>query len=132
VKGVETLAEQLEAMASLPMDFHIRSLVSAARYPQYTADMMETMVQLYLHDDIGLIFPAGTYFAPEKKTSDFKDMALFEEKLITIRNHHMADRADAMLAKGNVFMAVGALHLLGDQGLVELLKQKGYKATPVM
>jgi uncharacterized protein YbaP (TraB family) len=132
VKGVETLAEQLEAMASLPMDFHIRSLVAAARYPQYTADMMETTLQLYLHGNIGLIFPAGSYFAPEKKTSDFKDMAEFEDKLITIRNHHMADRAEAMLAKGNVFMAVGALHLVGDQGVIELLRQKGYKATPIM
>ncbi len=132
VKGVETLAEQMEAMASLPTEFHVRSLISAARYPQYTADMMETTLQLYLQGQIGLVFPAGAYFAPEKSDSDFKDMALFEEKLITIRNHHMADRADPMLAKGNVFMAVGALHLLGDQGLVELLKQKGYKATPIM
>jgi uncharacterized protein len=132
VKGVETLAEQLEAMASLPMDFHVRALVSAARYPQYTADMMETTLQLYLNGQIGLVFPAGAYFAPEKNVGDFKDMALFEEKLITVRNHHMADRADPMLAKGNVFMAVGALHLLGDQGLVELLRKKGYKATPVM
>ena len=131
VKGVETLAEQLQAMASLPIDFHVRSLVSAVRYPQYTADMMETTLQLYLHGQIGMVFPAGTYFAPEKSDSDFKDMALFEEKLITIRNHHMADRADPMLAKGNVFMAVGALHLVGDQGVVELLKQKGYKATPI-
>lgn len=131
VRGVETLEEQLEAMASLPMDFHVRALVSAVRYPQYTADMMETTLQLYLDGQIGLVFPVGAYFAPEKNSGDFKDMALFEEKLITIRNHHMADRGDPMLAKGNVFMAVGALHLIGDQGLVELLKQKGYKATPI-
>lgn len=132
VKGVETLQEQLEVMASLPMDFHVRSLVSAVRYPQYTADMMETTLQLYLRGQIGLVFPAGAYFAPEKSNADFKDMALFEEKLITTRNHHMADRADPMLAKGNVFMAVGALHLIGEQGVVELLKRKGYKLTPVM
>jgi hypothetical protein len=131
VRGVETLQEQIEAMASLPMDFHVRSLVSAVRYPQYTSDMMETTLQLYLHGRIGMVFPAGTYFAPEKSASDFKDMALFEERLITTRNHHMADRADPMLARGNVFMAVGALHLIGDQGVVELLKQKGYKATPI-
>jgi len=56
---------------------------------------------------------------------------MFEEKLITVRNHHMADRADPMLAKGNVFMAVGALHLIGDEGVVELFKKKGYTATPV-
>ena len=131
VKGVETLQEQIEAMASLPMDFHVRALVSTARYPQYTADMMETMLQLYLDGQIGLVFPAGAYFAPEKNSGDFKDIAMFEEKLITQRNHHMADRADPMLAKGNVFMAVGALHLVGDQGVVELLRQKGYTATPI-
>lgn len=131
VKGVETMAEQLEAMASLPMDFHVKELVSAARYPDYTADMMETTVQLYLNGRIGMVLPAGAYFAPEKNDGDFKDMAKFEEVLITKRNHNMADRAMPMLAEGNVFMAVGALHLIGDEGLVELLRQKGYTVTAV-
>ncbi|MBB1249552.1 TraB/GumN family protein [Rhizobium sp. G21] len=58
-------------------------------------------------------------------------MAAFEEKLITIRNHHMADRGAPILEKGNVFMAVGALHLIGDEGLVELMRKKGYTATPM-
>lgn len=131
VKGVETLQEQLEAMASMPIEFHVRSLMSTVRYPDYTRDMMETTLRLYLRGQIGLIFPAGAYFAPEKKASDFKDMNEFENRLITTRNHHMADRADPMLAKGDVFMAVGALHLIGDQGLVELFRQKGYTVTPV-
>jgi uncharacterized protein len=131
VKGVETLAEQLEVIASLPMSFHVKSLVGSVKYPQYTADMMETTLQLYLQGEIGLVFPAGTYFAPEVNASDFQDMALFEEKLITMRNHHMADRGEPILARGNVFMAVGALHLVGDQGLVELLRKKGYTVTAV-
>lgn len=131
VKGVETLAEQMEVVASLPMSFHVKSLVGTVKYPQFTADMMETTLQLYLKGEIGLVFPAGTYFAPEKDMADFKDMALFEEKLITTRNHHMADRGEPILAKGNVFMAVGALHLIGDEGLVELLRKKGYTVTAV-
>ena len=131
VKGVETLAEQMEVVASLPMEFHVKSLVGMVKYPDYTADMMETTLQLYLQGDIGLVFPATAYFAPEKDMSDFKDMALFEEKLITMRNHHMADRGEPILAKGNVFMAVGALHLVGDEGVVELLRKKGYTVTAV-
>jgi uncharacterized protein YbaP (TraB family) len=131
VLGVETLAEQIEAMASLPMEFHVRSLVGAVRYPQFTADMMETTLQLYLDGNIGLVFPAGAYFAPDKSANDFTDIAQFERKLITDRNHHMADRAEPILAAGNVFMAVGALHLIGDEGVVELLRKKGYTATPV-
>ena len=131
VKGVETLAEQMDVVASLPMSFHVKSLVGTVKYPQYTADMMETTLQLYLQGQIGLVFPAGNYFAPEKNADDFKDRALFEEKLITMRNHHMADRGEPILARGNVFMAVGALHLIGDQGLVELLRKKGYTVTAV-
>jgi uncharacterized protein len=131
VKGVETLAEQMEVVASLPMSFHVKSLLGSMKYPQYTADMMETTLQLYLQGDIGLVFPAGTYFAPETDASDVQDMTLFEEKLITMRNHHMADRGEPILARGNVFMAVGALHLIGDEGLVELLRKKGYTVTAV-
>lgn len=131
VKGVETLAEQMEVVASLPMSFHVKSLVGTVKYPQYAADMMETTLQLYLRGEIGLVFPAGTYFAPEINAGDFQDMALFEEKLITMRNHHMADRGEPILARGNVFMAVGALHLVGDEGLVELLRKKGYTVTAV-
>jgi hypothetical protein len=129
VKGVETLAEQIDIMASLPMSFHVKSLIETVKYPQYTADMMETTLQLYLRGEIGMVFPAGAYFAPDKSAADFKDMALFEEKLITVRNHHMADRGEPILARGNVFMAVGALHLIGDEGLVELLRKKGYTVT---
>ncbi|MDB5556042.1 MAG: hypothetical protein JWL86_6026, partial [Rhizobium sp.] len=97
VKGVETMQEQLEAMASLPMSFHVKSLVSSVEYPEYTADMMETTVQLYLRDQIGVVFPASTYFAPTTDAEDFKDIALFEERMITQRNHTMVDRAEPML-----------------------------------
>jgi uncharacterized protein YbaP (TraB family) len=132
VLGVETLSEQLAAMASLPNDFHIRSLISTVRYPDYTADLMETTINLYLKGEMGMVMPASVYFAPEKDPADARGMAEFEEKLITIRNHHMADRGASILARGNVFMAVGALHLIGDQGLVELFRKQGYTATPVM
>jgi uncharacterized protein YbaP (TraB family) len=56
-------------------------------------------------------------------------MADFEKKMITGRNHHMADRALDTIAKGNAFMAVGALHLPGKEGLVELFRNQGYTVT---
>ncbi|MDB5550701.1 MAG: polysaccharide biosynthesis protein, partial [Rhizobium sp.] len=39
--------------------------------------------------------------------------------------------AEPMLVEGNVFMAVGAMHLIGDEGLVELFRQKGYTVTAI-
>ena len=49
------------------------------------------------------------------------------ERLYDARNREMADKIVAMLA-GNepTFVAVGAGHLLGATGIVELLRQKGY------
>jgi uncharacterized protein len=52
-------------------------------------------------------------------------------KMITVRNRHMAERAEATLNAGNAFMAVGALHLPGPEGLVSLLQQKGFTVTPI-
>ena len=43
----------------------------------------------------------------------------------------MAQRALPILAQGNAFMAVGALHLPGQEGLVRLLRNAGYTVTSV-
>jgi uncharacterized protein YbaP (TraB family) len=43
----------------------------------------------------------------------------------------MATNAAPILAGGNVFIAVGALHLPGPEGLVELLRKAGYTVTAV-
>jgi uncharacterized protein YbaP (TraB family) len=41
----------------------------------------------------------------------------------------MAQRAAPVLATGDAFIAVGALHLPGEEGLVELLRAQGYRLT---
>ena len=43
----------------------------------------------------------------------------------------MAERAAQYLEKGNAFMAVGALHLPGKDGLVALLRDEGFTVEPV-
>jgi uncharacterized protein YbaP (TraB family) len=53
----------------------------------------------------------------------------FEEVMINARNKIMAQRAEQILANGNAFIAVGALHLSGDHGLVEKFRQAGFEVT---
>ena len=53
------------------------------------------------------------------------------KSLITDRNERMAEKAKELLQSKRVFIAVGAAHLGGDLGLLNLLKRKGYTIKPV-
>ena len=51
--------------------------------------------------------------------------------LLYQRNERMVEKMEARLAEGRAFIAMGALHLYGDRGVLALLAQRGYKVTPV-
>jgi len=51
------------------------------------------------------------------------------EKLIYKRNRSMAQKIEGFLGtNGTYFVVVGAAHLLGDRGIIQLLREKGYNA----
>ena len=50
--------------------------------------------------------------------------------LIDKRNANMAERALPHLNAGSVLIAVGAMHLPGEAGLVHLLRERGFEITP--
>ncbi len=128
VRGLETLAEQAKAMSDLPIALHLKSLMQTLQLGDRINDVNETMTDLYLAGNIGAMIPMLKVIEPDQKISD-DDTAAFEQRIILDRNKVMAERAVPILDKGNVFIAVGALHLVGDQGLVALLRQQGFTVT---
>jgi uncharacterized protein YbaP (TraB family) len=130
VKGLETLSEQLQAMAELPTEFHLKSLIETLALGSKMNDVVETMTDLYLSGDIGMTIPMLKTVSPDGKDEE-GDYAAFEQRVILDRNKVMAERAAPILANGNVFMAVGALHLPGEGGVIELLRKQGYTVTAV-
>ncbi len=129
--GLETLLEQLTAISELPMSLHIQSLIEMLQMGDRMDDLMATMIDLYLVGDIGTIMPMMKHI-DDKGDSQMQDgTAAFEQRIIDDRNHVMADGAAPHLDKGNVFMAVGALHLPGNVGVIELLRAKGFTVTAV-
>lgn len=127
--GLETIEEQFGAMAALPEDFHLEALKETLKMGDLAEDVMETMKQLYLSGDVGMILPLTKVVTPKSAAS--KDYEDFEDRLITTRNRHMAERALAYLEEGNAFIAVGALHLPGETGLVAAFQNAGYTVSPV-
>ena len=54
-----------------------------------------------------------------------------EEIMLIKRNNDWLTKMPEMMQNNAVFFAVGAAHLLGDHGVLKLLKDKGYTVTPV-
>jgi uncharacterized protein YbaP (TraB family) len=129
LKGLETLVEQLQAMDALPAEFHVQALVETLKLGDTVKDVMETTTELYLQGEIGMVMPMMKAISEEQAGS--ADDADFEQRIITDRNHTMASRARPILDQGKVFMAVGALHLPGTEGLIELLRKDGFTVTAV-
>ena len=56
---------------------------------------------------------------------------LFDRRFITERNHLMVERMRPRLAEGGAFIAIGVLHLPGEEGILALLKNQGYEVSAV-
>ena len=54
-----------------------------------------------------------------------------EDALIYNRNKAWAEKLPAIMKAAPTFVAVGALHLPGKKGLLNLLKKQGYTVEPV-
>ncbi len=127
--GLETIADQLGAMASLPMEFHIRGLIDTLKLGEAVDDVIETMVVLYLAGDTGMFWPFFRAALPAGGDAD--GFSAFEETMVTARNRTMTDRAAPFIDAGGAFIAVGALHLPGEEGMIELLREKGYRVEAI-
>lgn len=126
--GLESAGEQLAAMASLPMDVHVQGLISTLGLGERMDDMIETMIGLYERGETGMFWPAlnGLLMREGEDTASY---GAFEEAMVTMRNKVMAERAALLLDEGGAFIAVGAMHLPGEAGLIALLRQAGYKIS---
>lgn len=130
IAGLETAADQLRAMASLPMELHLKGLVDTLRLGHRIDDVIETMIVLYVRGDTGTFWPLFRAVLPNEE-EDQAGYAAFEQAMIIERNKTMSRNAEPILAKGSAFIAVGALHLPGPDGLIELLRKSGHTVTAV-
>ena len=80
------------------------------------------IVEKYLEQDLA--------FFSKLLSSDFVSERLYRDLFLN-RNITMVDKMLEIMAKGKTFVAIGAGHLAGEQGVVELLRKKGAILTPV-
>ena len=128
--GLETAESQLSAMAAIPVDAQAAWLKSSLEQYDRTEDFLEPMVELYLSRNLGQMFPLSIKISKDPENAKIA-MDTFQKSLIVKRNIGMATGAKPEIDKGNAFIGVGALHLGGEQGLVDLLRKEGYTVTAI-
>ena len=65
--------------------------------------------------------------------SDMMDPSdAFRNKFLYKRNEIQANSIDTILKKHSLFVGVGAAHLAGDKGVIEILRKKGYSLRPII
>lgn len=117
--GLETLAEQMEIVSSIPVEDQVEDMKTT------TASMLREynkMLKAYTSQNLEELGKVAT------ETEGFDKM---EGKLLVERNQRWIQEMESLLAKQSTFYAVGAMHLIGKDGLIQKLKRAGYTVEAV-
>lgn len=121
VAGLESGRAQMENInKAYPDDFIVELIKADEEYNTMWAELIEA----YKNEDL-----KKTY----RYITDSKFMNPEAMKwLLTVRNTNWVNKMPAMMQEESNFFAVGAAHLVGKDGVIELLRAKGYKVNPIM
>jgi len=120
--GLETIEEQVNAFKSMPISKQKEALLDAVTKPQKNSKLLKELIRYYVDNDIDKLYS----FSKNEKGNDE-----FENELITKRNGVMVSRMKEYIRNGSSFIAVGALHLPGKEGIINLLRAEGYVVRAV-
>jgi uncharacterized protein len=128
--GLETAGLQIDALLGMPESDQIKLLKASVATVHLRDDLLEVLHRAYLARDLGITLPLSKRVI-ERAGHDPLPVNTFERDLAVKRNYGMRDASLPLLEQGGAFIAVGALHLSGKEGLVELFRAAGYTVTSV-
>lgn len=123
IVSLETLDEQLDFLSSLDQEAQIRMIRKAVADWDRMDELLDRLIQVYQGGDLDqlkrLAYEHLDGLDPQLR-GHFVEIGLEQ------RNRIMLERALPMLEAGGLVIAVGALHLPGEHGLIALLRENGY------
>ncbi|MFP5506319.1 MAG: TraB/GumN family protein, partial [Gammaproteobacteria bacterium] len=128
VTGLETAEEQMAVFTALSDEAQTRLLEDALRQLPELDELHARMRAAYVRRDLQALIDISE---ASLRDSDPELAAYFNEQVIVARNRRMVERMQADLKRGNAFIAVGALHLPGEEGILALLRRQGYRVSVV-
>lgn len=124
ITGVETVEDQIATFEKIPYNVQAEMLLESIEKLEEGKANYKKMVQLYLAQDLSGL--------EALLKEDYKDEhKVMEEALFTERNKKWLPVMEKAAKAKATFFAVGAGHLTGENGVLELLRKKGYTLTPM-
>lgn len=122
--GLETPEEQYDVFARIPESQQVEMLRDTINQLDEMEEVNDSFMTAYIARDLKKLHVlADNSF---DLMSNPKLRQYLKDYLLHKRNHLMAKRMEHHLKKGNVMVAVGALHLMGDTGILAQLEKQGY------
>lgn len=123
VVGLETVASQIAVIDSHPFDKQAKTLYEMAQNPQKSVDELKRLMAVYkLQDSDKLFKVVNSQLTKDKE---------FQARLLEDRNHAWIPKLETAFREKPTFVAVGAGHLGGKNGVIRLLRAKGYQVVPI-
>lgn len=128
VKGLETMDFQIKTLfQGVPLDRQKQLLMCLIDNEDYYAAMVVKLTKAYFTQDI----VAVKAVMDEKQGTACDSTPEEDAELIYKRNADWLTKMPAIMAEKPTLFAVGAAHLPGDKGVVNLLRNAGYKVEAV-
>lgn len=127
IGGLETVDFQIETLyKSTPIERQVEELICLVDNKEYNLMMVQEISKAFYAQDLQAIEKA----ADEKLNNSCDSTPEEEETLIYGRNDNWMKLMPSIMAEKPTFFAVGALHLVGERGMLAQLQKAGYTVTP--
>ena len=123
IKGLETMEFQASVFDSIPYSEQAKELLNSIDSLSTYKTMFDTMMNVYKSQRINEI--EALFNKSEFGMKDHQDI------LLNNRNKNWVKQLKIITKNNNVFVAVGAGHLVGKEGLISLLRKEGYTVKPL-
>jgi uncharacterized protein len=123
IVGLETASEQLSVLNGVPADTSAKSIMRMVDSFETSRREFRQLVATYRRQDL----PALASMMEDQGGSEMGDLKPFLDD----RNQKWISKMEGMMKDKSMFFAVGAGHLWGTNGVIQLLRKQGYTVTPV-
>ncbi|MBL1279771.1 MAG: TraB/GumN family protein [Fluviicola sp.] len=123
VKGLETIAEQMALFDSLSNEQQVEMLMETIRDGDKAIETIKEMQEIYNQQNVDTLYLLIS--------SDDGVIGAEQEKFLDDRNQNWVPKIIEQMAKSSTFIAVGAGHLGGPNGVIRLLEKEGYILKPI-